>query len=67
MPLADQHQVVHRNITPVNLLIRRDGDIAKRNDLILACAIARVLNRQVTTPGELLGDLRFAPPGADRR
>ncbi len=59
---AHRLQIVHRNITPANILIQRVDNVAKLNDLILAKATEGMLNRQITAPGELVGDLRFTPP-----
>ncbi len=55
-------QIVHRNITPANILIRKRDNLAKLNDLILARATEGMLNRQITAPGELVGDVRYTPP-----
>ena len=66
---ADKHQIIHRNITPGNLLIRTQDDHVKLNDLVLAKAIAGAKIQQLTAPGEVLGDLVFMSPeqlGGDR-
>ncbi len=52
-----EHGVVHRNITPRNLLIRTQDDTLKLNDLVLAKAITETSIEQITTPGSVLGDL----------
>jgi len=62
LELAHQRHIIHRNITPANILIRKVDNLAKLNDLILAKATEGMLSRQVTRPGELLGDLRYMPP-----
>ena len=54
--------MVHRNITPRNLLIRTQDDTVKLNDLILAKAVAGTRMEQLTTPGEVLGDLVYLAP-----
>ena len=59
---AHASQIVHRNISPANILIRRGDNLAKLNDLILAKATEGMLNRQITMPGEIVGDLRYTPP-----
>jgi serine/threonine protein kinase len=59
---AHQHKVIHRNITPSNILIRKADNIAKLNDLILAKAIEGAINDKLSASGELLSDLDFTPP-----
>ena len=59
---AHQSQIIHRNITPANILIRQCDNLAKLNDLILAKATQGLLNRQITAPGEIVGDIRYTPP-----
>ena len=59
---AHRNQIVHRNVTPANILIRHGDSLAKLNDLILAKATEGLLDRRVTTPGELIGDLQYTPP-----
>jgi serine/threonine-protein kinase len=56
------HHIIHRNITPANLLITaRDGTV-KLGDLMKAKAQEGKLAKQVTQAGEILGDLRFMSP-----
>ncbi len=56
------HHIIHRNITPGNILITaRDGTV-KLGDLMKAKAQEGKLARQVTQAGEILGDLRFMSP-----
>jgi serine/threonine protein kinase len=59
---AHKSKIIHRNITPANILIRRRDNLAKLNDLILAKATEGMLDRQITAPGELVGDVRYMPP-----
>ena len=59
---AHRKQIIHRNITPANILIRHGDNLAKLNDLILAKATEGMLDRQITAPGEIVGDLRYTPP-----
>lgn len=55
-------EVVHRNITPQNILIQRTGTKAFLNDVILARAWDTVSNDRVTTDGEVVGELAYAAP-----
>jgi len=61
LEFAQSHDIVHRNITPRNILIRRCDGTALLNDLLLA----RTLDDnavQLTQPGELMGTLPFLSP-----
>jgi serine/threonine protein kinase len=62
LDVAHRNQIVHRNITPANILIRRADDLVKLNDLILARATQGSLGQQITAPGELVGDVHYTPP-----
>jgi serine/threonine protein kinase len=63
---ACEHDIVHRNITPANILIRASDKVAKLGDLMLAKALAGSLARQITRAGELVGDLLYLPPERTR-
>lgn len=63
---AYEHQIVHRNITPNNILFNRHTKQAKLGDLMLAKALEGTLARQVTRPGQLVGDLPYMPPERTR-
>ncbi|TWU56490.1 Serine/threonine-protein kinase PK-1 [Rubripirellula tenax] len=59
---AGQHHVVHRNVTPSNLL-RRDSDKAfLLSDLIFARALETTDAAQLTRPGDVIGDLGYMAP-----
>jgi serine/threonine protein kinase len=58
---AHAHDIVHRNLTPQNVLVRSDG-VVKLGDLMLAKALHGTLAEQLTRPGELLGDVRYMAP-----
>jgi serine/threonine protein kinase len=62
LEFAHGHHIVHRNVTPTNIL--RDGTtkVAKLSDLILAKALAGPSEEDVTSPGALVGDLAYLPP-----
>ncbi|MEZ6091885.1 MAG: FHA domain-containing serine/threonine-protein kinase [Pirellulaceae bacterium] len=59
---AEQHKLIHRNITPQNLLIRTQDDCVKLNDLALAKAVQQTQMQQITQVGEIVGDVFFMSP-----
>ncbi|HMF17588.1 MAG TPA: serine/threonine-protein kinase [Gemmataceae bacterium] len=59
---AHSQHIIHRNITPQNVLVGKTPDITKLGDLMLAKAQEGSLAQQITKPGELLGDVRFMSP-----
>ena len=59
---AHGQQIVHRNITPQNVLVRSSDKVALLGDLMLAKALEGQLAEQITKPGEILGDVRFMAP-----
>ena len=59
---AAEHHVVHRNITPDNILIRRKDGLAKLGDLMLAKALEGGQAEKITRPGETVGELSFLAP-----
>ncbi len=63
---AGGHQIVHRNVTPRNILVQQSDKTAKLGDLMLAKALEGTLAGQVTRPGEILGDLRYMSPERTR-
>jgi pSer/pThr/pTyr-binding forkhead associated (FHA) protein len=66
---AAEHDMIHRNITPHNILIRARDDVVKLNDLVFAKAISGTRLQQITSPGELVGELVYMSPeqtGVDR-
>ncbi len=58
----EQAQVVHRNITPHNILVESQSMRAYLNDAVLAKAWDTVSVDRLTTDGEIIGDLAFASP-----
>ena len=59
---AHGQSIIHRNITPQNVLIGKAPDQVKLGDLMLAKAQEGSLAQQITKPGEILGDLRYMSP-----
>jgi serine/threonine protein kinase len=62
LELAASHNIVHRNITPTNILIRQSDGVAKLGDLLLAKALDELGPDRVTRAGEIVGDLLFLSP-----
>ena len=56
---AHGQSVIHRNVTPQNILLRSADKAAKLGDLMLAKALEGALAQQHTTPGELVGDVGY--------
>jgi serine/threonine protein kinase len=59
---AHGQQIIHRNIAPPNILVHSSDKTAKLGDLMLAKALEGTLAQQITTPGELLGDVNYISP-----
>jgi serine/threonine protein kinase len=66
LDFAEQHQVIHRNIKPSNILIQQSDKLTKLGDLMLAKALEGTLAEQVTRPGELVGDVAYMSPERTR-
>jgi serine/threonine protein kinase len=61
---AHGEQIVHRNVTPKNILLEATTKAAKLGDLMLAKALEGT--PQLTRPGELLGDVAYMSPERTR-
>ena len=59
---AHDKSIIHRNVTPQNILFRTADKEIKLGDLMLAKAVEGALARQVTRPGEILGDVAYLAP-----
>ncbi len=54
--------IIHRNVTPTNIIRRRSDKVFKLADFQLAKAMSGALAKQITEPGQLLGELQYLPP-----
>lgn len=62
LEFAHGHQIIHRNITPQNVLVRTKDKHVLLGDLMLAKALEGQLAEAITRPGEMLGDIRYMAP-----
>jgi serine/threonine-protein kinase len=62
LEVASEHKIVHRNITPSNVLNRTKDRVAKLADLMLAKALEGPMAHSVTHAGELVGELPYMSP-----
>lgn len=62
LEFAHQNQIIHRNITPQNVLVRTKDKQVLLGDLMLAKALEGKLAEAITKPGEMLGDIRYMAP-----
>lgn len=63
---AEAQGILHRNITPNNILIRTADQTALLGDLMLAKALEGTLAAQITKPGQMVGDINFMSPERTR-
>jgi serine/threonine protein kinase len=63
---AHEKSIIHRNVTPTNILLRTADKNAMLGDLMLAKALEGSLAQQVTRPGEIVGDIAYMSPERTR-
>jgi serine/threonine protein kinase len=63
---AHGQSIIHRNVTPQNILWRASDKTVLLGDLMLAKALEGTLAQQITRPGELLGDVAYMAPERTR-
>ncbi len=62
LEVAHEKHIIHRNVAPESILIRHKDKVAKLGDMMLAKALEGVKAKQITRPGELVGDLAYMAP-----
>jgi serine/threonine protein kinase len=63
---AHGQQIIHRNVTPKNILRDATNQEVKLGDLMKAKALEGALAKQITRPGELIGDVTYMSPERTR-
>jgi serine/threonine protein kinase len=63
---ASDMKIVHRNLTPTNILRRRSDGVCLLGDLMLAKALEGAQSRNITGPGQLIGDAAYMSPERTR-
>jgi serine/threonine protein kinase len=63
---AHEQGIVHRNVTPTNILLEAATKEVKLGDLMLAKALEGTATEQITRPGELVGDVAYMSPERTR-
>jgi serine/threonine protein kinase len=63
---AHGQSIVHRNVTPQNILLRTSDKTVKLGDLMLAKALEGNLAQKVTRQGSLVGDVGYMAPERTR-
>jgi serine/threonine-protein kinase len=62
LEFAHENGIVHRNVTPRNILVRERDNVGKLGDLMLAKALEGPHTEDITQPGQLLGELEYMSP-----
>jgi serine/threonine protein kinase len=63
---AHEQQIIHRNVTPRNVMLQATDKVVKLGDLMLAKALEGTMAQQITRPGELVGDVAYMSPERTR-
>jgi serine/threonine protein kinase len=63
---AHGESILHRNVTPTNIMLRHSDKVVLLGDLMLAKALEGTLAQQITRPGELIGDVAYMSPERTR-
>jgi serine/threonine protein kinase len=59
---AHRNAILHRNLTPNNVIVRTSDQVAKLADLMLAKALEGIMAEKITRPGEILGEVHYMSP-----
>jgi serine/threonine-protein kinase len=62
LEVAHEKQVIHRNISPDNVMICKKDNTAKLGGMMLAKALEGIKAKQITKPGELVGNIAYMAP-----
>ena len=57
-----EHKIIHRNVTPKNIIRRKGDRVCLLGDFMLAKAMEGTLAQQLTSPGQILGDIPYLAP-----
>ena len=57
-----EQKIVHRNVTPTNILRRNSDGVCLLTDFMLAKALEGQNAQQVTQPGQIIGDVSYLAP-----
>jgi pSer/pThr/pTyr-binding forkhead associated (FHA) protein len=63
---AHGESILHRNVTPTNILLEATSKTVKLGDLTLAKAMEGILAKQITRPGEIIGAVEHMSPERTR-
>jgi len=63
---AHGQNIVHRNVTPTNIMLQTTDKVHKLGDLVLAKALEGSLAEQITRTGEIVGDIGHMSPERTR-
>lgn len=63
---AFERNIIHRNVTPPNILRRHSDKACLLGDLMIAKATEGSLAKQVTQPGQMIGDVPYMSPERTR-
>jgi serine/threonine-protein kinase len=66
LDFAQKEGIIHRNVTPTNIMVRTSDKLVKLGDLMLAKALEGVGAEQITRPGEIVGELAYMSPERTR-
>jgi serine/threonine-protein kinase len=66
LKFAHEHSIIHRNVTPNNVLLRTKDRVAKLGDLMLAKALEGDYAESISEPGDVLGDVPYLSPEQTR-
>ncbi|MFI5459077.1 MAG: protein kinase [Isosphaerales bacterium] len=63
---AHEKHMIHRNVAPENILIRKHDKVAKLGNLRLTKALEGIKAKLITKPGELVGNVAYIAPERTR-